>query len=250
MKSHGHKTEQEARRNDGPSRSFWTSIMPPFLQGYVATITHQPWLWLILSFSASTLPSSVSCSFWTCATAYPIGTLSETPMRLRASLHFGFYSNLGVLIWAIAASISLFGWAILMRLGIADRQSRALLLGGLFAAIACLDDLFMLHEHAHLIGVTEKIAFVGYALFILAFVVAIMPVGHKTQWIHLAASLAFLALSTLVDVLFRATAGSVLVEEVFKLTGVALLATYLATLSFSALAGRINGKLSPGSRSL
>ena len=93
----------------------------------------------------------------------------------------------------------------------------------------------MLHEHAHLIGITEKVAMVGYALFLLGFLAATLPVAHKTQWNLLVTSLAFLALSTLIDVIYPPTPGSVLIEEVFKFGGITFLAAYLVTLSFSAL---------------
>ena len=152
--------------------------------------------------------------------------------------YFGFYTNLGVLIWAIAACIALFSWGSLVRLGIADRRSRALLLGGMFAALACLDDLFMLHEHAYLLGTTEITVFAGFTLLLLAFVSATLPIAHKTPWVLLAASLAFLALSILIDVLHLSIPGSMLIEEVSKFNGIALLAGYLVTLSFSALAGQ------------
>ena len=98
----------------------------------------------------------------------------------------------------------------------------------------------MLHEHAHLIGIPERMVFAGYALLFLAFAAAALPDGHNTQWTLLLASLAFLVLSTLVDLLHLPTPGSVmvLVEEVLKLTGIAFLAAYLVTLSFSALTER------------
>lgn len=204
----------------------------------MSTIRDQEWIWpplilgtnLVLLGALLVLDLHYGIDYW--------DLVRDTNAIAGQPAYFGFYSNLGVLIWAAAASIALFGWRSLVSLGVVGRRPLALLLGGLFAGIACLDDLFMLHEHAHLIGISERMIFAGYALLFLAFAAAALPDGHKTQWTLLVASLAFLVLSTLVDLLHLPTHGSVLVEEVLKLTGIAFLAAYLVTLSFSALTER------------
>lgn len=206
----------------------------------MSTIRDQEWIWpplilgtnLVLLGLLLVLDLHYGVDYW--------DLVRDTNAIAGQPAYFGFYSNLGVLIWAIAASIALFGWRSLVSLGVSGRRPLALFLGGLFAAIACLDDLFMLHEHAHLIGISEKMIFAGYALLFLAFAAAALPDGHNTQWTLLLASLVFLVLSTLVDLLHLPTPGSVmvLVEEVLKLTGIAFLAAYLVTLSFSALTER------------
>lgn len=150
--------------------------------------------------------------------------------------YFGFYSNLGVLLWAAAASTALLAAACLRQSGSADRRIRPLFLGGLFCMVACLDDLFMLHEHSYLIGIPEMVTMAAYALFLLAFVAAALPIAHLTNWVLLAMSLVFLAVSTLVDMADLTMPGSVLMEEAFKFSGIAFLAAYLVTLSFAALA--------------
>ncbi|MGB3391602.1 MAG: hypothetical protein WBA88_26915 [Pseudaminobacter sp.] len=150
--------------------------------------------------------------------------------------YYGFYSNLGILLWAAAASTALFAASCLRRSGSADRRIRPLFLGGLFCAVACLDDFFMVHEHSYLIGIPEIVTMAGYAAFLLAFVAAVLPIAHFTKWILLAASLACLALSTLVDMADLTISGAVLIEEAFKFFGIAFLAAYLVSLSFSALA--------------
>lgn len=212
-----------------------TLRMPPLLQRVRLSLPHQPWIWLVvilainLALAGVLVVLNLGCGidYW--------DLVRDTNAIASQPAYFGFYSNLGVLIWAFAASIALFGWGSLFRLGIANIRSRALFLGGSFATLACLDDLFMLHEHAHVIGLSEKMVFTGYVLLLLAFVSATLPVVHKTQWNLLVASLTFLALSTLIDVLYPTTSGSVLIEEVFKFGGITFLAAYLVTLSFSTL---------------
>jgi hypothetical protein len=209
--------------------------MPLLLRRYASTIPHQAWIWAPFILGANLALAGVlilldlryGIDYW--------DLVRDTNAIAGQPAYFGFYSNLGVLLWAVAASIALFGWTSLVSLSIADRRSTALLLGGLFAAIACLDDLFMLHEHAYLIGIPEKVVLSGYALLLLAFATAALPDGHRTQWAFLAASLTLLALSTLFDMLDLPIPGSVLIEEVLKLSGIAFLAAYLVTLSFSTL---------------
>jgi hypothetical protein len=206
----------------------------------MSTVRDQGWLWpplilganLVLFGALLVLDTRYGVDHW--------DLVRDTNAIAGQPAYFGFYSNLGVLVWAIAASIALFGWRSLLSLGVSGRRPLALFLGGLFAAIGCLDDLFMLHEHSHLIGISERTVFAGYGLLFLAFAAAALPDGHRTQWTLLVASLTFLTLSTLVDLLHSPTPGdiSVLVEEVLKLTGIAFLAAYLVTLSFQALTER------------
>jgi hypothetical protein len=147
--------------------------------------------------------------------------------------YFGLYSNIGILAWAVGASIALFSWLALRSRAWGDGRLRALRLGGIFMALACLDDLFMLHENAYVVGLSDKLVMAAYALFLLVFAVSTLPVLARTKWLLLACALASFAFSLLLDM--SEFAGSVLMEEVAKLTGVSLLATYLATLAWSML---------------
>ncbi|MFU0504046.1 hypothetical protein [Pseudaminobacter sp. NGMCC 1.201702] len=227
------------RRNHGPLIGT-DAALPPVRNGhlkdYLSAVPGQPWLWLVaivalnllLVAAMVVLDRHYGIDYW--------NLVRDTNAIAGQPAYFGFYSNLGILLWAVAACSALFGWLSLRRLGVADLGLRPLMLGGLFAAIACLDDLFMLHENAYLVGIPEKAAMAFYALFLFAFAASTLPVLHRTKWILLGASLGSLAISTLVDLMDLQIAGSVLIEEAFKLSGIAFLASYLITLSFSALA--------------
>lgn len=147
--------------------------------------------------------------------------------------YFGLYSNIGVVAWAAGASIALFSWLALRSRAAGDARLRALRLGGMFMALACLDDLFMLHENSYVVGLSDKMVMAAYALFLLVFAASTLPVLGRTKWLLLGGALGSFALSFLLDL--SEFAGSVLMEEVAKLTGVSLLATYLATLAWSML---------------
>lgn len=217
------------KRPDAASRGFRVAE-------YISGLPHQPWLWLtaillvnlLLIAAIAIMDMRFGVDYW--------NLVRDTNAIAGQPAYYGFYSNIGILLWALAACVALFGSLSLRRLGIRDRRVRALLWGGAFAAVACLDDLFMLHENAGWIGIPEEVVMAGYATFLLAFVAFALPIAHRTKWVFLAGSLGSLALSTIVDQLHVTVLGGVLVEEAFKLTGITLLATYLVTLSYSTLA--------------
>jgi hypothetical protein len=227
------------QRNHGPligTDAALPSVRNGHLKDYLPAVSEQPWLWLLVIVALNlffvgamvVLDRHYGIDYW--------NLVRDTNAIAGQPAYFGFYSNLGILSWAVAACSALFGWLSLRRLGIEAPGLRPLMLGGLFAAVACLDDLFMLHENAYLVGIPEKAAMAFYALFLLAFAASTLPVLHRTKWLLLGASLGSLAISTLVDLIEVQVAGSVLIEEAFKLSGIAFLASYLVTLSFSALA--------------
>lgn len=219
------------------------SLILACLGVYKATASKQPWNWFFLILALNlmlvgllvVMDRKYGVDYW---------TLVRDPNAIAGQpAYYGFYSNIGILLWAAAASTALLAAACLRQRGSADPRMKPLLLGGLFCALACVDDFFMLHEHSYLIGIPEIVTMAAYALFLLAFAAAALPIAHLGNWVLLVGALAFLALSTLVDVADLTMAGSVLMEEGFKLAGIASLASYLASLSFSALSdGPVSGR--------
>ena len=203
---------------------------------YISGIRSQPWLWLasLLAFNlllvavVATLELRYGVDHW--------NLMRDTNAIAGQPTYYGFYSNIGVLLWALAASVALFGALSLRRLGIQGRRVRTLFLGGAFAGVAGVGDLFKLHQNAGWIGLSEKAVMAGYALFLLVFVASAIPIAHRTKWILLAGSLASLAASMIVDQLHLTMPGRLVIEESFKLTGITLLAAYLVTLSYSLVA--------------
>jgi hypothetical protein len=148
--------------------------------------------------------------------------------------YFGAYSNIGILLWASAASIGLFCWFALRDSVSAAPFQRPLLVGGLFMALACLDDMFMLHEHSYQIGIPEPVVLAAYGMLLLAFVASTLPILFQSEWPSLGAAMLLLGLSTLADISPYSFTGQVFVEEVSKVSGIAFLAYYLITLALTA----------------
>ena len=142
---------------------------------------------------------------------------------------FGAISNLGILLWAVAAAWYWFAYALARPVGPPDLL-RCLWLGGSYSAFACLDDLFMIHEHAGQLVLKsgEKVVLGLHAVWLVVFVASTLPRIRSYRWLFLGLSLAFFGGSTLVDLAGMNLAPEidhrdvVLVEEVQKLAGIVL----------------------------
>ncbi|UZD56325.1 hypothetical protein [Caldimonas aquatica] len=155
---------------------------------------------------------------------------------------FGAISNLGILSWAVAAAWYWFAYALARPLA-PPALLRCLWLGGSYSAFACLDDLFMIHEHAGQLGLQsgEKVVFGLHALWLVVFVASTLPRIRNYRWLFLGLSLAFFGGSTLVDLAGMKLAPGmdhrdvVLVEEVQKLAGIVFWTLFAMTTSRDAV---------------
>lgn len=159
-----------------------------------------------------------------------------------SSAYVGGYQYLAVLAWAVGAAIPLFSLAILTPEQRAT-WGRVLGLAGGYMAFACLDDLFMLHEHTQFGDIPEPLLALHAAVMLLL-LASLARVWRRTPWIVLAGALAGLGGSVGIDLLqnfgvipamhdFRA----MVIEEFLKLTGICLMTAYLAMVSARALRG-------------
>lgn len=106
----------------------------------------------------------------------------------------GVISNLGILYWAAAASVSLF--TALMLLAVSSRQGwgQFFLFFGLFTTLLLLDDLFMLHERIFplVFGIGEKIVLGIYAVILMGGLWTYLPQIRASNYaLLLAASFFF-----------------------------------------------------------
>lgn len=109
---------------------------------------------------------------------YGIAALKDTAFRqfsrdpaaaLDGPLYTGYYSNMVIVIWLVAATVPLFG-ALLLREAGRPGPARFLLVAGLLTAAMGLDDLFLLHEAVYpALGVPQDLVFVVYAVVTAVF---------------------------------------------------------------------------------
>ena len=131
----------------------------------------------------------------------------------------GMISNIGILLWGASSSISLF---VSFTENIHRENSKLLLLGGLFSALLCIDDFFLLHDRyigPDFLNVTYlSITF----LLLFKFWKILIKIGLNTLII----SILFLGLSVLFDgviqqLFIKNYQYTQFVEEGFKLLGIA-----------------------------
>jgi hypothetical protein len=157
--------------------------------------------------------------------------------EFNAPMYVGLLSNLGVLLWGAAAAVCLFGgWLALQ--GSADRDSGWFLISaGLISAMLMFDDLYLLHEEVfedHLY-IHQKFVILTYAALVFTFLIRFRNLILETDFMLLNIAFGFLALSIFVDLfvtpeeftVLGGLPGRHLIEDGFKLTGIATWSVYL-----------------------
>lgn len=132
----------------------------------------------------------------------PIGNLMRDPNAVaNVPYYIGAVSNFGVLLWAAAATVGLFGAAAVRRLGGEMRYIRFLLAGATLSLLLMFDDLLMLHEAAlpQIFGWHEKAILAVYGLALISYLLLFSRTILQHDWPILGAAFAFFAGSILLD---------------------------------------------------
>lgn len=131
----------------------------------------------------------------------------------------GMVSNIGILLWAAAASICLF---VAFAEKLNKESSKLLLLGGIFSGLLCLDDFFLLHDRY----IGPDFLYLTYLAISVFLLVRFRRLLKKIGPLRLAISILFLALSVLFDGIIQQVFNQQyeliqLIEEGFKFLGIA-----------------------------
>ena len=178
-----------------PSKLFYISILPSSML-YVAIL-------FVSNFYNIKLNLVVRDLAQTCG--YPIGV--------------GMISNIGILLWGAAASISLFT-AYSERIN--KESSKLLLLGGFFSGLLCIDDFFLLHDRY--IGPDFlNLTYLAISIYLL---VRFQKILKEIGFFNFVISILFLALSIFFDgvvqqIFNQSYELTQLIEEGFKFLGIA-----------------------------
>jgi hypothetical protein len=112
----------------------------------------------------------------------------------------GAVSNLGILLWCAAASITVFTSAILRALNRSPRLVVFLFCAFLLTLVLTLDDCFQIHEVvSYTIGVPDTLILVVYALLGIVFMLSFWPEIMNTDYVLLLVSIGMFAISFAVD---------------------------------------------------
>ena len=131
----------------------------------------------------------------------------------------GLISNLGILLWGASASISLF--AAFSGLSSIRRLKNFLLLGGIFSAILCIDDLLLIHDRSQL---NQDLLYGLYIIFAIVLIYKYRKIGFQAYTNLLLTSVSLLGLSVFFDIfqdfLYLGYDKIQIIEEGFKFIGI------------------------------
>lgn len=164
----------------------------------------------------------------------PVGEFTRDPAATFQTYPLiGVISNLGILLWCTTASVCLFTYMVhFSSSNIVVRQF--LLTSGLFTTVLLFDDLFMLHEFVmpDVLGIPEAVIYSSYLVFILIYLIKYRAYLLKTEYMVLIIACGFFSLSILSDVYLPQTGIVYLVEDGFKLFGIATWTLYFISTCF------------------
>lgn len=127
------------------------------------------WLYVI-----SLVPPAILVAIGAAQPWVPLDTLFRDPLVVALDagsgcchVYFGFFSNLGVLLWCSAASVCLFASSLLIQRKADRRKILFMVSAGLFTGLLLFDDLFLAHEviYPKVLGVDEVYVIAAYGIF-------------------------------------------------------------------------------------
>ncbi|MGI9659032.1 MAG: hypothetical protein ACR2OD_08990, partial [Gaiellaceae bacterium] len=195
----------------------------------------------------------------------PIAVLTRDAAVVGEDVPYaGAISNLGAVIWCVAAVTSLLAAALLRRNGQAREWWLFLFAAGALSALLLADDLFLLHDEIlpRYAEIPQKAVLLAYVVLTAAFAWHFRRQILATRFAPLLVGLVFFAASIVVDEMFEtrdfdiivigeALQARNLVEDGFKLLGIVSWCGYLLVVSWRYLAasspdrGRGDDRISP-----
>ena len=170
-----------------------------------------------------------------------IGFLTRDPNAISGIPYYaGFISQIGIFFWAGTAAICAFTSHLLWKQPKKSEMTSLLLFAGFLTTVLGADDVFQMHEGFFpQIGIPENLVLVSYVLLLIYFLYQYSELILKTNFLLLFISLGFFGLSMIVDVLFLFENVRHLLEDGFKLFGIATWAAYFTGVCATVLRARI-----------
>jgi hypothetical protein len=167
--------------------------------------------------------------------AYPLADLFRDPAHaLDGPWYAGLFSALGVTMWAAAAAICLFSFAV-VRSRSSNRDARLFLLFfGLLTLLLCYDDLYQMHETIipRWLGIPETAVLASYALLMGGALLRFRRTILQSDPHLLIAALACFGVAAIIDVSPGASPVITVVENSLELLGISAWLMYFGRKSF------------------
>jgi hypothetical protein len=162
---------------------------------------------------------------------------SDVATTADLPFYAGIVSNVGILLWTVAAVAALFGGSVLRRRGSDPRLARFLLASGAFSALLMVDDLFLIHEIVapYYVGIPQKAVLATYGVLAMAGFAAFADTIRQTEYQLFAVAVVFLALSVVIDQAASLVPGELLWEDGAKLLGIVTWCLYFTRTAFASV---------------
>jgi hypothetical protein len=160
--------------------------------------------------------------------------VSDVVTTADLPFYAGIVSNVGVLLWTVAAVAALFAGSVLRVRG-NDRRLAGFLLGsGGFSALLAVDDLFLVHESVapYYVGIPQNVVLGTYGVLAIAGLVAFADTIRQTDYQLFALAVVFLGLSVAIDQASALLSREVLWEDGAKLLGIVAWCLYFTRTAF------------------
>lgn len=159
----------------------------------------------------------------------PIAELLRDPLAVAelsedcCHVHYGFVSNIGVLVWTAGAAILLFAGLLVFRRGGPRDATVFLVSAGLFTGWLMLDDFFLVHEDVlPKLGVPQLVTYAVYMALGLVYVALSWRRILDARAAMLIVAVCLLAYSVGTDVFIHSDSDiRILIEDGAKLAGIA-----------------------------
>jgi len=128
----------------------------------------------------------------------PIWKIAKDPAEvMRFPPYIGMLSNIGSMLWAMTASICLFGAHILKQHSANRTTYRFLLASGFVSLFLGVDDLFLLHEQIfpRLFHIQEDVFYILYLMIIVGYLLYFLPYILNREYLLLGVSVLLFGLS-------------------------------------------------------
>ena len=125
------------------------------------------------------------------------------PLRAaEAPFFYGALSNIGIVVWCVAASVCLFIGLVVTRLEGFNEDAKYMLAAGVLSMVLMFDDLFMLHERVlpDRIGIPEPVVYLVYLLSVAWYLIRFRKALISTEPVILMSSLVLFAISMFSDI--------------------------------------------------
>jgi cellulose synthase/poly-beta-1,6-N-acetylglucosamine synthase-like glycosyltransferase len=187
------------------------------------------WLSIIVALTVSAIPIilAVAIHVWK-GTDY--GNLTRDPVVVaEVPIWTGFISQIGILLWAAAATVCLFCSTVLTGTPESSRNRLFFLASGALTLLLGLDDAFLLHEEVFpRLGVSEHAVYATYVGAVMFYLVAFRSLIMDSEFLLLGIALLGFALSVLSDLI----AGPFLFEDGVKLLGIVTWLMYFSRTAY------------------